>query len=257
MNPELEESTQFHALAQSCQRFIGAIVVVEPGVFLPAVRRLTSESPKADTPSQVAVLQSWLPGTAMRGALSHHQLFHRLFGGVCSYEPGWPSTCAGLSEEALQADLIQWAEMFSREFDREHCWPPAVKAATLLQQAVGHAWYVPELARAAGASSSTLERSFKRLYGVSPQQYYSLLRLRSVAHQIHFGLECVEGLIRQSGCRSAKDVYRALRQVAGLTPAAIRQLTESQFADLIDGPLALPIPGISHRCAPIRICRDS
>jgi hypothetical protein len=30
--------------------------------------------------------------------------------------------------------------------------------------------------------------------------------------------------------------------MTGLTVATVRQLTESQFAALIDGPLALPVP---------------
>jgi hypothetical protein len=50
-------------------------------------------------------------------------------------------------------------------------------------------------------------------------------------------------VILDLGYHSAKDVYVPFRRMTGLTVATVRQLSESQFAALIDGPLALPVPG--------------
>jgi methylphosphotriester-DNA--protein-cysteine methyltransferase len=105
---------------------------------------------------------------------------------------------------------------------------------------------VGDIARAVNVSAATLERGFRRLYGVSVQQYQSLVRLRTVALALRADASAIEGVILEQGYRSSKDVYVPFRRMTGLAVATVRQLTESQFVSLVDGPLALPVPGYSQ-----------
>jgi methylphosphotriester-DNA--protein-cysteine methyltransferase len=81
---------------------------------------------------------------------------------------------------------------------------------------------------------------------MSVQQYQSLVRLRTLASRLREDESAIEGVIVDLGYRSSKDVYVPFRRMTGLTVAMVRQLTDAQFAALIDGPLALPVPGSPH-----------
>jgi AraC-like DNA-binding protein len=49
-------------------------------------------------------------------------------------------------------------------------------------------------------------------------------------------------MARLVGYKSPKNFYAALKAQTGLTPSDVRDLTELQFRQLLDGPLALPAP---------------
>jgi methylphosphotriester-DNA--protein-cysteine methyltransferase len=104
------------------------------------------------------------------------------------------------------------------------------------------AWYVDELCDAIGASRATLERSFNRIYRTSVQRYSLGLRIRTVAERVRRSEECIEAAILEAGFRSLKDAYRPFRFLTGLTFADLRRMGDTEFAAVMDGPLALPIP---------------
>lgn len=53
---------------------------------------------------------------------------------------------------------------------------------------------------------------------------------------------CIDAIAWESGWRSPKDFYKALREFTGITPGAIRRLPEHQFCHVVDNDLALPSP---------------
>jgi methylphosphotriester-DNA--protein-cysteine methyltransferase len=140
--------------------------------------------------------------------------------------------------------LKDWAAAYARAFDARHDWPPAVRAAGVLQANHASDWYVEDLASTVNVSLATLERSFSRTYGVTARQYHSLLRLRAVVQSTRDDSGCIEGLILEAGCRSRKAVYGPLRRLTGLTLADLRRLSDAEFCSLMNGPLALPIAGV-------------
>jgi methylphosphotriester-DNA--protein-cysteine methyltransferase len=144
--------------------------------------------------------------------------------------------------------LIRWAADHARAFEDGHSWPPAVRAARLLQQSSARVWYVEDVARAVNVSAATLERGFRKFYGVTVQQYQSLARLRRIAQAVRADEGAIEGVIVDLGYRSIKDAYVPFRRLTGMTIAGVRQLTDPQFASLVDGPLGLPVPGVRRRC---------
>jgi len=236
-------SDYLHALAGVCQRFVGFTLVAEPNALTCGTRRLTEETPTSQSPAETLFTWTCLRDTIARGAAAHHRLFHRCFGpAACEFDSGsWPAPESFTVQPAFAA-LNAWVVAYSTRFDEVHMWPPAVKAACVLQARVCEAWHVDELAKAVGTSRATLERSFRRIYGSSAQQYHRRLRLRRAATAIRSNSGCIDGVILELGCRSPKDAYRAFRQATGMTLAAVRQLTDEEFFTLMSGPLKIPVP---------------
>jgi AraC-like DNA-binding protein len=239
-----------HEIAAVCQRFVGAISIVEPVCFMAAVRRLVDGVPAEQTPADNLFIWNTLSTNAMRGAVTHHQLFHRWFGGICAYAPVWLPLPNEFSRDAVVPLLVRWAEACARDFDRSHRWPIAVQAAALLQRDPLHVWYIPELARAAGASPSTLERNFREIYRTSPQEYQSTLRVRRTAEVLRRDAGSLEGVVLTAGWPSVKEFSRVLRKRTGTQASALRQFTNDEFATLVLGPLELPIPGQAQPPSP-------
>ncbi len=177
----------------------------------------------------------------MRGAAVHHQLFHRFFGGSCVFSPLWMPAPASFGSAGVRDALVRWAQESAESFERRHDWPVALKAAALLQQHPLADWYVGDLARSAGASRATLERSFRRFYGTTPQRYHALLRVRRTAEALRNDSGSAEGVVISAGW--AIDAFaRTLRHLTGLGVSEIREHTEDQFAAILRGALAIPIP---------------
>ena len=236
-----------HAVANACQRFAGALLTIEPDIFVCAVTGLTLDMPDAASPAEQIVGWTMVQQAVLLGALAHHAAFHRFFGNApCRYDTPRVESSHTPSHHRSFAPVIQWAAAHACAFDAHHAWPPAVRAARLLQKAGGNTCYVDDVARAVNVSAATLERGFRRIYGISVQQYHSLVRLRTIAHTLRTDESAIEGVILDLGYRSIKDAYAPLRRMTGLTVAMVRRLTESEFASLIDGPLALPVPGCHH-----------
>ena len=232
-----------HALAAACQRFVGAISIVEPGAFIRGVRSLTGEVPVADTMARAMVLWTALSGVATRGAGAHHDLFHRCFGGSCGFRSPWLQSLDTLSAAVLRLRVAQWAEVYAREFDAGHQWPSAVRAAALLRRQPVGVWHASELAHAVGASCSTLERSFELIYETTPRRYSALVRLRHTMEALRNDDGSLEGVILGAGWRRVKDAHRSIRKSTGMTLSGVRKLRDAEFASLLAGSLALPLPG--------------
>lgn len=229
-----------HALAGACQRFIGAIMVPEPGQFVGAVRRLLEETPASETHAQLMVMWSTVSAIATRGAAAHHGLFHRCFGGDCAFHGPWLSANISVCRGDVCREMATWAESFTHEFESAHQWPPAVKAAALMRHTPGGVWHAHDLARAAGASCSTLERSFRTVYGITPQHYHTLVRLRHTAHAMRHDSACIESVALCTGWGSVGEARRSFRSITGQVLSAVRPMSNDDFESLLDGPLALP-----------------
>jgi AraC-like DNA-binding protein len=232
-----------HELVGACQRFVGSVLTLAPGAFVDAVEQLTSEAPDTDSTAELISAWTLITATTLRGAEAHHRWFHRCFGDTwCTFRSAPLPPVGSFAPEHVRPLLMTWAGGYMDCFRHEHVWPVAIRAAALMQARAHADWYIDELASAVGTSTATLERSFNRIYGISPQPYHSLLRLRLIATEIRAGESATDGVLLELGWRSPKDAYRAFRKVTGVTPAAVRRLSDVEFAALMQGPLALPLP---------------
>ena len=235
-----------HELAAIRQRFVGAITVVEPGVFAAAARQLIAELPLAQDAAETVILWNCVMPTLFRGAVMHHELFHRCFGEPCVFTPPWPYAVTRFEQTTLTRQMAHWLVAQESAFDSVHRWPAAVRAAVIVQRDPGHNWYISELAKAVGASASTLQRGFQQVYGIRPQRYQMLVRLRSAAAELRNDSGCVESVLLNGGCHSVRNAYRTFRQWTGITLADVRRLTDDQFCRLMNGPLAVPPPNYAN-----------
>ena len=231
-----------HDIARACQRFVGAVGVIEPGAFVAAIGQLTEDLPPPDGAAQSVWMWMTVSAVATRGASAHHHFFHSLFGGSCRFVWPWLGSVDPLSIEAVNKRLVEWAELYARTFDAAHPWPLAVKAAALIQQHPRGSWYAAQLARDVGTSCSTLERGFKTIYRTTPQRYHRLVRLRRTIEAVRSDAGSVEGVALEIGWPSVKDARRAVRRATALTLSGVRHLSNAEVAALMNGPLALPLP---------------
>lgn len=242
-----------HVAAEACQRFAGAVLILEPLAFVTATVQLVADLPRPENTVEALLVWTASRETTARGAQAHHAWFHdRLGRARCGFRPPAVPPSDTLAADKTFLVLKDWAATYAREFDAQHEWPPAVRAARVLQATPASDWYVEDLASAANVSPATLERSFSRTYGVTVRQYHSLLRLRAVAQSTRVDSGCIEGLILEAGCRSSKGVYGPLRRLTGLTLTEVRRMSETEFCSLMNGPLALPIAGV--RCSVTKAC---
>jgi AraC-like DNA-binding protein len=239
-----------HVVAEACQRFAGAVLIAESLAFVTAMGQLVVDLPLPENPLEALLVWTALREVTAHGAQAHHAWFHdRLARTPCDFRPPpVPSPDTFVVERTFLL-LKDWAAAYARAFDARHDWPPAVRAAQVLQANHAGDWYVEALARTVNVSLATLERSFSRTYGVTARQYHSLLRLRAVAQSARADAGCIEGLILEAGCRSNRAVYGPLRRLTGLTVADVRRLSDTEFCSLMNGPLALPIAGLRPRTA--------
>ena len=238
--------TQFsHVVAEACQRFAGTVLILEPLAFVTAMVQLVADLPRSENPLEALLVLTTLREVTARGAEAHHAWFHdRLAGGPCAFRPQPVPPPDTFVVEKTFLLLKDWAAAYTRAFDVLHEWPPAVRAARVLQANHASDWYVEDLARTVNVSLATLERSFSRTYGVTVRQYHSLLRLRALAQSIRASSSCIEGLILEAGCRSHRAVYGSLRRLTGLTFADVRRLSDTEFCSLMNGALAVPTVGV-------------
>jgi AraC family transcriptional regulator of adaptative response/methylated-DNA-[protein]-cysteine methyltransferase len=79
-----------------------------------------------------------------------------------------------------------------------------------------------DLARHAGMSASHLQRSFKRLLGVSPKDYQDAGRVRSFKTRLRAG-DTVSRATYEAGFGSSSRVYERSDELLGMTPASYRR----------------------------------
>lgn len=237
-----EEARHRHQLAGAIQGFVGDVMILEPTAFVSALRRLTLGVPHSRGVSESIVLWDALSAAAHRGATLHHDLFHRFQGGTCSMVPGWSPSPRSMDSETVLSTLLAWGEQFSRALDESHEWPVGVRAAVLLQQRPLADWYISALAKEAATSVATLERSFKDIYGMTPNQYQARLRVRVTAAMLRADKASTEGVVLSAGWPHMRDFSRTLQRMTGWRVAALRTCSDRDFEALMHGPLAVPVP---------------
>ena len=96
------------------------------------------------------------------------------------------------------------------------------RARTFLDAHAERAVSLRELASHAGLSASHLQRSFKRLLGVSPKEYQDARRVRQFKSRLRAG-DTVSRATYEAGFGSSSRVYERADALLGMTPASFRR----------------------------------
>jgi transcriptional regulator GlxA family with amidase domain len=131
-------------------------------------------------------------------------------------------------QKALRILLVD--EMHNANAPQPH--PPGLKPAAhpkvkrailLMEQHVGRAVPLEELASRLDVSARQLERLFKADTGASPQAYAKRLRLRTAAWLLTHSDKSVATIASTCGFADASHLGREFRKKYGLSPAAFRE----------------------------------
>ena len=105
-----------------------------------------------------------------------------------------------------------------------------------------------ELAKHSGLSASHLQRSFKRIVGVSPKQYQAAQRITRFKSRLRAG-DTVSRATYEAGFGSSSRVYENSNKSLGMTPASFRRggagVTIAYTID--DAPLGRVLVGTTER----------
>jgi AraC family transcriptional regulator of adaptative response/methylated-DNA-[protein]-cysteine methyltransferase len=96
------------------------------------------------------------------------------------------------------------------------------RVCRLIEEAEGGAARLADLARACDASPSHLQRTFRRLMGISPRGYAAAVRLRRLKTQLRKGDDVTTALY-EAGYGSTSRLYEGSNRQLGMTPATYRR----------------------------------
>jgi AraC-like DNA-binding protein len=131
-----------------------------------------------------------------------------------------------------QAAFVEWAHAYSAAFRRAHPPSHANRAAEIIQKNYRQRWSVNVLAERVHATPARLRRAFREEYGRSIRDYQRTIRIVEALKIVR--IEKIDAVAMQIGYRSKKDFYHAFVAVAGLTPAAFRELPAARAGDVAD-----------------------
>jgi AraC-like DNA-binding protein len=226
-----------------CQRFACRLVEADRDEFVRAIVSLANDAPSPDSQDEEHVLRRWLLESAATGGAILHRDYHQF------YVPG---RCAATishdaddvlarSDGSPESLLLEWLELFIPALDRTHPLPLAARAARLIRQRYRSPLNLDQLARDAGGSRSALARSFMATFGMTAGAYQRRARVSWAAKELRTEGSDVDAVAVQAGYASRTGLHSALAVSTGLTPAAIRALTNEEFEDLVHRKLSTSI----------------
>jgi AraC-like DNA-binding protein len=242
-------------LARVCQRFAGAALDPEPEHLIGAVNELANALPEPASHVERLVLRDRLHIATESAGRQFHGQFHREISSEC--HNGRVAISRAVRWDDFDCTphqfLARWVEGFLRAFAQSHAWPPPVQAARLIRHAYDKPFDVRAIARTVGCARSVLIRSFKEAHGISMGEYQTRCRVSSAFTQLRIRDSNVGAVAFSVGYQSTKNFYRALRDVTGMTPTAVRELSDEGATRIANTMLRLPtatftsLPTHQHR----------
>lgn len=211
----------------------GLILIADP-IDVPALlHRLVQRIPVPVRPTERQLLRGLLLEFAFRWSRRLHASAHA----------GQPAGCAFDSATYLEdflndragdarAAFTAWIDRFSTEFLRTHLPSTAMRAARRLRQGYDRSMPLPALARECHTTPDRLAREFRRQFGMAIPQYRRTVRLIEALDRVRH--EKVEAVALRVGYRSAKNFYRAFRELTGMTPTDFRQLSTDRAEAVLE-----------------------
>jgi len=107
---------------------------------------------------------------------------------------------------------------------------------------------LPELAAEAGVSPSHLQRTFKRLMGISPREYAEARRLQGLKMRLREGQDVTRALY-EAGYGSSSRLYESSSAQLGMTPGTYRKGGRAMEIGytIVDSPLGRVLVGATRR----------
>lgn len=122
------------------------------------------------------------------------------------------------------------------------------RVCALIDEADGEAQSLAALGAAVGYSPYYLQRSFKRVMGITPKQYAASRRVGRVKERLRAG-EPITGALYDAGFGSSSRLYEKAPAQLGMTPAAYRRGGSGMQIGytIVDSPLGRLLVGATER----------
>lgn len=163
-----------------------------------------------------------------------HSAFHRRFdNGQADCFFSWDNldvATEAAEELPLVIRLRRWSKAYEEAFDRAHA-----RIDYCVRRYIDHHFRSPLsvelLAVKFGLEKRTLQRSFLANAGVSVKEYHVRVRVAHALTLLKKG-DKVEAVALEVGWKSKKDLYHAMARLLGLSPGAIRILSDGSVSRL-------------------------
>ena len=236
MSDELSYSCAF-ALATLCQRVVCEFFTDPAALDIRRLGDRFADVPRATLYTDAAVASSILMQFTARLGTAIHQGLHRAPQAPgCRFDPESytpPLLIDRTNPSAWNPGSVIaiWAQRFGEGLGRTHDLL-AERARRQLLQNPAQRIPLSALARDAAASASVVHRRFVSTVGETPLQYRTRRRVLAAIPLIRQGHK-IDAIASEVGWKKRKDLYRALRDVVGMSPAQIRSLAEREAGDLL------------------------
>jgi AraC-like DNA-binding protein len=246
MHPSDESYEWFLDLLKNCRALARRVSACGRDEFPEALSAFAATLPVPRSPAEDVLLRDRVFSSAVAAGIDFHLRYHRVFKGDCPSSPvegaAWllEPLHKPRPEVPIREVIDRWTAEYLAVFDRHHRWPAASRAAGIIRKEAARPLTMVALARLTGASRAALIRDFRRFYGMSLREYRMRVRIRSILQELRAPGSNIDALARESGYRSAKSFYAAVRTLTGLTPAGIRGLSESELEALLRDGLHVP-----------------
>jgi len=100
---------------------------------------------------------------------------------------------------------------------------PMLRVRQHIETRIGTKLLAPELARRAGLSVATFNRSFKRHFGTTPARYVIEMRVREAARLLLQTEKTLDAIAEETGFSNRAYLSRMFRRVTGEAPAGFRR----------------------------------
>lgn len=186
----------------------------------------------SDADAERAKLYDKLLEFVGKASLSIHWLAHRSSRGNCEHlEAAHMRLYLSDSSGDPRVAFTRWATSFFDHLERVHPRSCAHAAAVILRDRCERV-AVPQLAARLNVSQSTLEREFRREYGMSPIDYHGHARVLTAIGQAM--ADKTLAVAAELGYASPKNFYRLFRRITGATPGEMRKLPAASRCAIVD-----------------------
>jgi AraC-like DNA-binding protein len=229
------EPSWYFEIIGACQRLVGHTLTGRRDDFAAGLAAFSKWFPVVSTHFELQMLRDRVIVTVLRAGHACHEAFHRRSGVMgCGGSPLDSALAAWKGGESdLAKQVRQWSELYLADFDRYHQWPAEWKAVDALEHGFCAPLQLDRLASDVACGRATLIRRFSRTFGLSLRQYHTQLRVRHAVAHLRSPDSNVDSVARLVGYGSTKNLYRAFRTIAGLTPSAVRGMAPEEVDRLL------------------------
>lgn len=233
-------SEWFAEVAAAQQRLAGFTLDGDCETFARGVERFSNDLPTPRSAIERRVLRDCVVATLTEAGHHCHRAFHRRCPEMpCGGSP-LPDLAPVWTDTGGDEAITRWTREYRQAFSARHVWPPSMRVATCLDRHFREPFDLRDMTHRVACGRTTLIRQFKASFGMTIGQYQRRLRIRRAIIDLRTCGSKIDDVARMLGYRSPKNFYTTLKEQTGLTPADVRNLTDSEIRQLLD--VTVPFP---------------